>query len=387
MALRVGTVLLDLSALRTGVRFFGIGRYLRDLARGLDGSSAPRVVGASHLGWPEAPETTSPNEARARAEAMPLETPDRWRWRVRMRLGAAARRARADAVHSGHPGAIPLTVRCPWMVTCHDLIPLRLPEHYLGRGERITQRVRELVCYRAARHVIAVSQTTADDLVRMLGVPAGRITVVHSGVDLGRWSAEQGPQDRDTLLHLGVEERRYVLYVGADDWRKNFPSMLRALALWRRRAPEIALVWAGLHADHRLGAILRLAKELGVADALVRLDHVDDAALAALYRGALGLLFVSRVEGFGYPLVEAMASGCPAIVSAGTSLAEIAAGAAHEVEPDAIDAMAEAVLTLRDDADARRSLSERGRARAAHLSLARMAKETLEVYRRVLGEC
>jgi alpha-1,3-rhamnosyl/mannosyltransferase len=114
------------------------------------------------------------------------------------------------------------------------------------------------------------------------------------------------------------------------------------------------------------------------------LGYVPDFELAALYRGAVAQLFVSHAEGFGYPVVEAMACGCPVITSDRSSTAEIAADAALLVDPESPDAIASAILELAASEQERSRFSGRGAARANRFSLERMADGTLEVYRRVI---
>jgi glycosyltransferase involved in cell wall biosynthesis len=268
------------------------------------------------------------------------------------------------------------------------LIPLRYPQHYLslrdgwaGGRARLDHRR-----FHSADHVIAVSETTANDLVTLLDVPEKKISVVYNGVDLARWSPEPGEADAEVRTRHGLAEKCFVLYVGAADWRKNHDGMLRALAIVRRRAPELGLVlaWAArLDLADQL-AVRGRALELGVSGALMLLGYVPDVELAALYRGAVAQLFVSRAEGFGYPVVEAMACGCPVVTSDRSSTAEIASDAAVLVDPESPEAIANAVLELAANQQARASLSARGAARAGRFSLERMAEGTLEVYRRVI---
>src|SRR5690606_9563092 len=107
----------------------------------------------------------------------------------------------------------------------------------------------------------------------------------------------------------------YLLYAGDADWRKNSTGMFAALALARREIPNLTLVWAGKLSPQREARVRREAAEAGVAGAVRLLGWVPDDDLLALYRGAHAMLFVSRAEGFGLPVVEAMASGCPVVTS------------------------------------------------------------------------
>jgi glycosyltransferase involved in cell wall biosynthesis len=393
----VPTALLDLTVLSTEARVRGIGRYVADLGTGVArvsrASSDLRVLGIERLTWLGTADVTDDIAGaieRLCDGGMPRENHLLWAYRLRVALARASRAIAPDLVHTGHPNATPLgELRCPRLTTCHDLIPLHYPDRYLdwrdgfrGGRERLDYRR-----FHSADHVIAVSETTANDLVTLLGVPADRITVVYNGVDLERWSSEPAQGDSEVRARYGLDDKSYMLYVGAADWRKNHDGMLRALAIARRRAPDVGLVlaWAARLDGETQRRLRREARELGVGDALLLLDYVPDRALGALYRGAVAQLFVSRAEGFGYPVVEAMAAGCPVITSNRSSMAEIAADAAVQVDPEDPRAIADAILELVANEGERRSFSARGTARARRFSLERMAEETVAVYRDVIS--
>jgi glycosyltransferase involved in cell wall biosynthesis len=230
-----------------------------------------------------------------------------------------------------------------------------------------------------------VSEATAHDLVSLLDLPPRRITVVLSGADLSRWSPEPHPGDGQARSKHGLGHLPYLVYVGGADWRKNVEGMLGALAMARRQAGarEIVLAWAGRLSPQERSRVLATARVLGVEPALRLLDFVSDAELAALYRGAIATVLVSRAEGFGYPVLEAMAAGCPVVASNCSSIAEVTADAALGVDPESVPAIAEAIAALgRSEAEHRR-WRERGLVRAQHFSLERMGRETLAVYRQL----
>ena len=387
------TALIDLTLLSTPSRTRGIGRYAADLAGALH-EAAPRldelhVRAIERFGWTGPATLASDLPAAVRRL---IEDPRRfshaeWAYRVRFRLAAIVRRARPDVMHSPHPDATPIgPLRCPRVVTCHDLITIKAPEHYAGwrDGWRWGRRLLDARRYRSADHVIAVSQATADDLIAILGIDARRITVVHHGVDTTRFSAVPGATDAAvrTRHHLG--HTRDVLFVGAADWRKNADGMLGALNIVRQRtgAADVVLAWAGRIDPDQLAALVDHAARTHARDALRLLGYVPDEELAAIMRGAVALLLVSRLEGFGYPAVEAMACGCPVIGSDRPATREMAANAAWLVDPERPEAIAEALLTLLDDASERRRLSERGIERSRTFGLPQMAEQTADVYRR-----
>jgi len=392
----VATALLDLSVLATKTRTRGIGRYVADLATGIArrADTAPdlRVLGVEQLSWvgtADVTEDLSGAVQRLTAPGAPTRSHSSWASRVRLALGAATRAISPDLLHTGHPNATPLgKTGCPRVTTCHDLIPLRFPDRYLHAldGYRPGRERLDFRRYHSAEHVIAVSETTANDLTTLLGVPSSKITVVYNGVDLQRWSSEPVHGDAEVRERYGLSESSYVLCVGAADWRKNHDRMLAALAEVRRRMPDspVVLGWAAQLDLATQLELKRSAFEHGVGSAFRFLGYVSDQELAALYRGALAQLFVSRAEGFGYPVVEAMACGCPVITSDRSSLAEVAGDAAVQLEPENSSAIADAILQLAQNDETRQQLSARGASRALGFSIERMADQTLEVYRQVV---
>ena len=393
----MATTLFDLSALATEARRTGIGRYLAELGPALgrlaasDGDST--VLGLERLSWTGDADLTEDLDgavSRLVASSRPVEGHLAWSCRRRVALARAARAAHADLVHLGHPGATPLgDLGCPRVVTCHDLVSLHHDEArpLWQDGYRSGLQRRDHRRFHSADHVIAVSETTANELVTLLGVPADKISVVYNGVDLDRWSPEPAERDADVRARYGLADRVYVLYVGTADWQKNPDGMLRALGIARKRAPELDLVlaWASGFSEAGRWRLMNEARIAGAQDAVLLLGYVRDDELAALYRGAAAQLFVSRAEGFGYPVVEAMAAGCPVITSNRSSLAEIAGEAAILCDPEAPEAIAEAIVAVAASATERRRLSSAGIGRARRFESSRMARETLEAYRRVVA--
>jgi glycosyltransferase involved in cell wall biosynthesis len=197
--------------------------------------------------------------------------------------------------------------------TIHDLVPLRFPELV----ERRTRRMHEPKYANAARtcdRVFVNSRFTAGEVVELLGVPEERVVVAYPGIDpLFRPDGE--PAD------LGTP---YVLAVGTLEPRKNLPALAEAFALIRMRHPELTLAIAGLEGweDRPLNA-----------EEIRLLGYVSDDELARLYRGAAAFAYPSRFEGFGIPIVEALASGTPAVVSSHRSLDEACGDAALRADP------------------------------------------------------
>lgn len=388
-------VLLDIGILATGTRLRGIGRYVSELARGLVAIQREwddlEIVFLERLGLDGSVTLSLDLEpAIERLTRRPADVRYRWAYPLRLYAGCAARRARASLLHLPAPGATPLSLcGVPSLVTCHDLIPYRYPEHYAGLedGFRWGRRALDRRRYRSAAHVLAISRATSRDLLRLLGLDRSRVSTVLSGVDASCWGPTDAVGDCEQLRNLGLAGTRFVAYVGDADWRKNGDNMLQALAQLRRRDPSLLLVWAGKPSSAAHDRARRASAELhGVTRACRFVGYVPDAALGAIYRGAVATWFVSRAEGFGYPLLEAMAAGSPVIASNTSSLPELAENAAVFVDPEEPAQLAAAVTRLVQNPAERERLIALGRARAAELNLLAQARGTIDVYRRlVLG--
>jgi len=163
----------------------------------------------------------------------------RWTYARRTGLFRAARRIGADAVHFGDPNATPLFMgltACRRILTCHDTIPLRYPERYMGvrdGGPRLGRAI-ERRRYRTADLVIAVSDATRDDACTLLGVAPERVVRVYNGIAIDRWSATES-NESGILQRRDISGRRFALYVGGPDWHKNVEGMLGGLAHARRQ--------------------------------------------------------------------------------------------------------------------------------------------------------
>jgi glycosyltransferase involved in cell wall biosynthesis len=388
------TVLFDLGILATSTRERGIGRYVSELARGLvaiqDEWGDLEVVFLERLGSSGQVVVSRELEpAIARLTQGPASVRYRWSYPLRLFAGRAARRSGASLLHLPAPGATPLFLGpVPSVVTCHDLIPYKYPAQYAGLedGYRWGRRALDRRRYRAAERVIAISRATARDLEQQLDLGPSRVCVVLSGIEASRWQAPRQPEEEARQLEqLSLSGRRFITYVGDADWRKNAEGMLRALALARQRVPELELVWVGTPSSQTHDRKRRAeAERAGVSGAVRFLGRVSDAALGAIYRASLATLLVSRAEGFGYPVLEAMAAGCPVIASNISSLPEVAGDAALLVDPEAPNAIADAITLLARDPARRLELLHEGSKRAKSLDLLRQARGTLAVYRSML---
>lgn len=167
--------------------------------------------------------------------------------------------------------------------------------------------------------------------------------------------------------------------------RYFFVTMSNEISTAGTLPPDLTLAWAGHLGPDAAAAVDALAETLGVSGAVVRLGFVSDDDLSALYREARALVLVSRCEGFGLPVVEAMASGCPVVTTDEGSLPELSGEAALRVPVDDHEAIGGAFVRLLRDPELRASLSAKGRARAPMFSRTVQAREMMRVYRDVLG--
>src|SRR6266511_602940 len=298
---------------------------------------------------------------------------------VRLLRGASGRLVHFPHHHLARYGRF---LSRPYVVTVHDLIRffdltrLDVFIHRPNLRDRLLLRL-DYAGVAGATGLIAVSETTKRDVVRHLGVPAERIFVVREGIDHARFR----PVERRLL------NERYVLFVGSEHPRKNLAAVLRAFAALKRerRLSDLKLVKVGGPGGSEAPFRARtraLVRALGLDGDVVFTEHVPDEDLSAWYSGAACLAWPSLYEGFGFPPLEAMACGCPVVVSSAGSLPEIAGPAALLVEPRDERALAEAIRTLILDPPS--DLIERGLAHAARFSWDHTAQETLCVYETLL---
>lgn len=285
-------------------------------------------------------------------------------------LGPAVRRARPDVFFvPAHVIPWPGLGMGPAVVTIHDLGYLRFPgSHplidriYLDWSTRHSTSV--------ARRVIAVSQATADDLVDLSGVSRQKIRVVYSGVDVGMAAAPLPER-------FGIPGP-YILHVGSIHSRKNLVRLVEAFALVKDTLDDLSLVLAG-HPGWEYDRLLEKIDELGLAERVILPGYVSDEERSALYQGAGAYAFPSLYEGFGFPVLEAMAYGIPVVCSNTSSLPELAAGAALMVDPLDTQGLADAIKRLLVEETLRRDLVQRGLRRVELFSWESCARSTLDV--------
>jgi glycosyltransferase involved in cell wall biosynthesis len=348
----------------------GSGSYVIELGRDLDARPDVELVGlaARHGGPPVVEPTTAVRHARVPRPVL-YEA-----WNRLRRPRAESHAGPVDLVHAT-TWAVPGR-RVPLVVTVHDLAFLRAPEQFTRRGNQFFRRAWEVVRDEAVRVVVPSEATRADCLAH--GLPEDRLRVVPHGVRVPDVAPEQVS---DLRRRLGLE-RGYVLWCGTLEPRKNLPRLLEAFARLAPEQPDLDLVlvgptgWGGA-AERVQDALARLPQ--GRVHVAGRLSEPD---LHAAYAGARAFAFPSTWEGFGMPVLEAMAHGVPVVTSAGTSMEELVGEGGLVADPADPDAIAAALL----DAVGQRHavLADGARAAVAGRTWAAAAAATRTVYEEAL---
>jgi glycosyltransferase involved in cell wall biosynthesis len=295
-------------------------------------------------------------------------------------IPVVAARRRLDVVHSLANGGPPLTLRARKVVTVLDLIWLHQGEQWDSPRAVRSMEVFVRVSARVAHRLITISHAARDDLVSTLGLDRDKIDVAPLGV---RQPTDVVPGDPAALRErFDLGEAPVVLCVAQKRPYKNLAALVRALP----DLPEegAVLVLPGSATEHEQ-ELRRLADELGVSERVRFLDWVSGDDLEALYRTATCFVLPSLVEGFGLPVLEAMARGVPVACSDRPALPEVAGDAALLFDPLDQPAVTEAIRRLLRDEDLRARLVERGRERVRQFSWRRTAEATLASYQRALG--
>ncbi|MBI5947770.1 MAG: glycosyltransferase family 4 protein [Chloroflexi bacterium] len=354
------------NACTTGTYLTGIPAYAREIAAALARRHDTTVHFASRE---EQPEGTLPVRP-------PLKHRQLW---TQFQVPRLMRSMDAN-VYLGTEYSAPVFTRLPRVVMVHDLAHRTMPKLYT-RGGLLHVRMLFETLKRADRLLVPTA-AVAGDVVRYLGFPAGRVHVVPEAPRTGF-----GPVSPESVAatseRLGIA-RPYLLGVGVLNRHKRTIDAIRALALLRDRGCDVELVLAGPTETGLLEHYHRASGRLGVAEAVRFLGHVPDDDLAALYAGAVALVFPSIMEGFGIPPLEAMACGAPVIAADIPVLRENLEGAALLVPPRNPAAIAGAAMTLLTSASAREEWVGRGRERATQFSWDRAAAQTADVFRQLL---
>jgi glycosyltransferase involved in cell wall biosynthesis len=277
---------------------------------------------------------------------------------------------------------LPLIQPCPTVVTVHDMV---LTLHDEGETRNQLRYWRKLmpICLRKAARIITVSHHSKRDIVQLLGVPEDKVSVIHSGVDpffcqLGAEALHQG------LTDLGLQPG-YVFMLGASSPRKNIERAVKAFITLKKQGFSPRLVMTTGSAGFKAKMSSLLAAE-GLLAEVSFLPHVTQAELRVLYNGALTFLYPSLYEGFGFPLLEAMACGAPVVTSNTSALPEVAGGAAHLIDPTDPESLEHGLGAVCQNSALRLALIRKGQSRIQDFRWDQAAIATLDVYGMVLAE-
>ena len=363
------------------LRAGGIGRYAINLTRAMLAEAAARRRDLEFVIF------TGPQTSRRVMEEFRGRCTERFLGakssllRSVAHIPLALRRTRIDVFHGMDHVGIPFagkTGKC--VVTVHDVIPLVLPRTFTRR-HRLVVRTALARVRRQADLIIVPSRAVQRDVVQYLRVPEDRVAVTPHGCE-ARFNPSRDAASLGAATARYGLPARYLLAVGTLEPRKNLTTLVRAFARLRDRSeidPGVGLVLAGARGwldDPIFGTV----QSLGLDDAVRFPGFIDDDDLPAVYQRAELVVFPSLYEGFGLPLLEAMACGVPVVASNTSALPEVAGGAAMLVDPLDAAGMAQAIARLLGDKALRRRLRDGGLARAAQFSWQTAARQTLDAY-------
>jgi glycosyltransferase involved in cell wall biosynthesis len=286
---------------------------------------------------------------------------------------------------------VPLLAKCPVIVAIHDLMAIKYPQFFTGRRflARILGRayfkVFMTLSMRKAQAIIVDSKQIKKDLIDFLPNARHKITVIYAGVEDSFTKIEE-----DTKIAIFCEKhnlkKKTILYLGSTRPHKNLPGLIKAFnKLLSQSGIECQLLIAG-EKDKNLLVLKNLSHELGLINRIVFLNNLSPEELLLLMNAADIFVFPSLYEGFGLPPLEAMACGTPVIASNRASIPEVVGDAAILVNPENDQEIASAMLRLLKDDNLRQELIKKGHQRIRFFTWNSTAKETIDVYQRVMAE-
>ncbi len=368
----------------------GIGTYVRRLVPALAEAEPSLRITLFHARFERPGRGTSPAPARGHREAPEAWMRDLWTeelpqgirtlypaWAALGRPALPPELGSLDLLHAPSPSAVPPPgPRQRLVVTVHDLAFVTRPEAFPRRW-RLQFRAGLRRAVRSAAALVAISESTARDLIGVSGATPDRVHVIPLAAAL-----PSSTLDVDAVVGRYRIPRPYALYAGTLDPRKNLPRLIRAYRRVAAAGAPHALAIVG-PLGWRPGPLLQELQP-AAPGRVVLTGRIPAADLDALYRGADAFVYPSLYEGFGLPVLDALARGVPTVVSSSSSLPEVVGDAALQVDPLSESDLAAALSRVLDDRALAERLSREGRTRAATFSWDKTARGTLDVYRSIL---
>jgi glycosyltransferase involved in cell wall biosynthesis len=349
-------------------RFGGISRYIARLAENLDQhGETVKVFAPLHINHYLT--ALKPELVHGRQYQNKL-----WKPAFDNTSALLAKRAiaawRPDVVHETYYQSTRSAPKnCTTILTLHDMIHEMFPAEF-ANVEAIMARKRAAIA--RADHIICISQSTRNDLLRFIDVNPDKVSVVHHGYDAILHSGVDLPE-------FGPHHKPFLLYVGQRGGYKNFARFVEAYANSSALRKQFSIVAFGGETPSTRD--IDLLKRFDLSDTDVKFLAGDDEALGALYRNAAAFVYPSRYEGFGFPPLEAMANNCPVACSDASSMPEVVGDAAIYFDPTNTEDMAHAITTIVFDEAKKNTLIAAGQNRLKQFSWSKCAAETLSVYK------
>ena len=292
-------------------------------------------------------------------------------------------RSEGSIVHlpNQHFARYALFLNRPFIVTVHDLARCCFNFDRESIGEKILLNL-DIRYIKRANQIIAVSESTKSNLVNYLKIPESKISVIYNGVDHNVFKPY-----RVRPYHVRLHYRQYILYVGSERRRKNLGRLFESFAALKREFPDLMLVKVGSPGRSKRfrNDTIKQLSSLGIAGDVIVVDHISELNLAYYYSSAALLAYPSLYEGFGLPLAEAMACGCPVVTSNTSSLPEVVGEAGIMVNPYDTRSLVQAMRQVLTDSELRDSMVRKGLEQSKKFSWESTAELTLRVYNKVTG--
>lgn len=291
-------------------------------------------------------------------------------------LPGTLRKVRPDLCHFTNYLA-PVVSSVPYVVTIYDMTLFIMPSYHRFK-KLVLDRTLIPIVARRAKAVITISHSARKDIVKHLKVPAGKVKVIPGGVSTDFAPVRSRERLEGVRARYGLHDP-YVLYVGTIEPRKNLVRLVQAFARVKREGLPHKLAIVGQQGWH-CEPVFAEVERLGLKKEIVFTGYVPFEDLPVLYSGAECMAFPSLYEGFGLPVIEAMACGVPVVTSDSSSLTEVGREAALLVDPYSVEDIADALMRIHFEADLREHLSEQGISRASYFTWEKSARSAIEVY-------